>query len=71
MAEQGGGAKTFLGGKPPMFWIYLTLPVTSVIRAHIFCPQTTQELPKKHHDTRMPEQLTTNALSQINYRHTR
>ena len=58
-------------GEAPLFWIYLTLLVTMVIRAHIFCPQTTQELPKKHHDARMPEQLTTNALSQINYRHTR
>ena len=66
-----GGGKNIFGGKPPLFWIYLTLLVTLVIRAHIFCPQTTQELPKKHHDARMPEQLTTNVLSQINYRHTR
>ena len=66
----GGGQRHFLG-EAPLFWIYLTLLVTMVIRAHIFCPQTTQELPKKHHDARMPEQLTTNALSQINYRHTR
>ena len=48
-----------------LLWTYLTLPVTSVIKAHIFYPQTTQELPKKHNDTRMPEQLITNALSQI------
>ena len=69
VAEQGG--QKHFWGKPPLFWIYLTLLVTLVIRAHIFCSQTTQELPKKHHDARMPEQLTTNALSQINYRHTR
>ena len=25
--------------------------------AHIFCPQTTQEQPKKHHETGPPEQL--------------
>ena len=47
--------------------------VTSSIcdfRAHIFCPQTTQELPKKHHEAGPPEQLPTDVLSQIDYGHT-
>ena len=41
--------------------------------AHIFCPQTTQELPKKHNEVGPPEQLPTDALAQINnyYGHTR
>ena len=34
--------------------------------AHIFCPPTTQELPKKHNEAGMPEQLPTDALAQIN-----
>ena len=25
-------------------------------RVHIFCPQTTQELPNKHHEAGLPEQ---------------
>ena len=40
-------------------------------RAHIFCPQMTQELPKKHYEAGPPEQLPTGALSQIDYGHTR
>ena len=43
----------------------------SVFRAHIFCPQMTQELPKKHNEAVPSEQLPTDALSQINYGHTR
>lgn len=39
-------------------------------RAHIFCPQTTQELPKKHLEARPHKQLPTYALSQVDYRHT-
>ena len=35
---------------------------------HIFCPQNTQELPKKHHGAGPPEQLHTDALSQIDLR---
>ena len=35
----------------------------SDIRAHIVCPQMTQELPKKHHEAGQPEQLPTVALS--------
>ena len=38
---------------------------------HIFYPQTTQELPKKHHEAGLPEQLPTDALSQIDFGHTR
>ena len=38
--------------------------------AHIFCSQTTQELPKKHNEAGPPKQLPTDALSQINYEHT-
>ena len=38
-------------------------------RAHIFCPQTTQELPKRHNEVGPPEQLPTDALSQIDYGH--
>ena len=38
---------------------------------HIFCPQTTQVLPKKHHEAGLPEQLPTDALSQIDYGQTR
>ena len=34
--------------------------------AHIFCPRTTQELPKKHNEAGTPEQLPTDALAQIN-----
>ena len=43
----------------------------SDFRAHIFCSQTTQELPKKHNEAGPPEQLPTDALSQIYYGHTR
>ena len=39
-------------------------------RAYIFCPLTTQELPKKHHEAGSSEQLPTYALSQIYYGHT-
>ena len=40
-------------------------------RAHIFCSQATQELPKKHYDAEPPERLPTDALSQIDYGRTR
>ena len=43
----------------------------SDFRAHIFCPETTLELPKKHNEVGPPEQLPTDALSQIDYGHTR
>ena len=38
--------------------------------AHIFCSQATQKLPKKHNEPGPPEQLPTDALSRINYKHT-
>ena len=31
-------------------------------RAHIFCPQMTQELPKKHYEAGLPEQLPTTCI---------
>ena len=40
-------------------------------RAHIFCHQTTQERRKTHNEAGPPEQLSTDALSQIDYRHTK
>ena len=40
-------------------------------RAHIFCSQTSQKLIKKHHEALPPEQLPSDALSQIDYGHTR
>ena len=40
-------------------------------RAQIFCPQMTQELPKKHYEAGLPEQLPTGVLSQIDYAHNR
>ena len=43
----------------------------SDFRAHNFCPQMTQELPKKHKEAGLSEQLPTDALSQIDYGHTR
>ena len=48
--------------------------VTSSIRdfrTHISCPQTTQELPKKHYEAGPPEQLPNDTFSQIDYGHTR
>ena len=38
--------------------------------AHIFCSQTTQELPKKHNEAGPSGQLPTDVLSQIDYEHT-
>ena len=36
----------------------------------IFCPQKTEEPPKKHNEAGPPEQLLPDALSQIVYKHT-
>ena len=48
----------------------MSIPLTlATSGAHIFCPQTTQELPKKHSEAGPPEQ--SDALSQIDYGHTR
>ena len=52
--------------------MYLTIPVTcSDFRAHIFCTETTQELPNRHNEVVTPKQLSTDALSQIEDEHTR
>ena len=40
-------------------------------REQRLCPQTTQELPGKHNEAGTPEHLPTDALSQIDYGHTR
>ena len=32
------------------------------ITAHIYCAQTAQELPKKHHEAGLPEQLPTDEV---------
>ena len=64
------------GAEPPTFWYgktllrrYFTIPVTSATskrtKAHIFSPQTTQELPKKHHEAGPPKQLTTDTLGTV------
>ena len=50
--------------------MYLTISVTSATSDHIFYPHTTRELPKKHDEAEPPEQLP-NALSPINYGHSR
>lgn len=42
----------------------------SDIRAHIVCPQMTQELAQELHKAGPPEQLPTVALSQVDCRHT-
>ena len=38
---------------------------TGDFRVHIFCPQTTQELPKKHHEAGPPKQALTTAYGCI------
>ena len=64
---QGGGAqpsKQKLGGHspPPPHVLVPKNTIADVfdnnfdISAHIFCPQTTQELPKKHNEVGTPEQ---------------
>lgn len=52
------------------YGMYLALPVKSTTSER-FCPQTTHELHKKHHEAGPLEQLTTDALSQIDYGNTR
>ena len=39
-------------------WMYFSLADIGDFRAHIFYPQTTQELPNMHHDAGTLEQLT-------------
>ena len=63
--------KTLLGEVHKLLRLYLTLPVASATsECTFFCPQSTQELPKKHHEARSSEQVPTYALSQIDYGHT-
>ena len=68
----GGGARALqrFGAEKHFYWIDDTCDISD-FRTRIFCPQTTQELPKKHNEARLPEQPPTDALSQIDYRHTR
>ena len=59
----------------PLNWTELryVFDITCAIgdfRAYIFCPPTTQELPKKHHEAGSSEQLPHYALSQTDYGHT-
>ena len=77
--NRGGGAvapQTEIGGAlPPPHVLVPKNTIADVfdnnfdISAHIFCPQTTQELPKKHNEEGTPEQQPTDALSQIDYGH--
>ena len=78
-SHTGGGAageQRWVRSPFSTFWCRKTLLRTDVfnitcdigdIRTHISCLQTTQELPKKHHEAGPPEQLPTGALSQIDY----
>ena len=64
--------KQKLGGQSPNFhgciW---QIQMTQMTSEHvIFCPQKTEELPKKHNEAGPPEQLLPDALSQIHYKHT-
>ena len=52
------------------YGMYLALPVKSATSER-FCPETNHELHKKHHEAGPLEQLTTDALSQIDYGNTR
>ena len=65
--------KTLLGEVHKLLRMYLTLPVASATSERTLSApgETTQELPKKHHEAGPPEQLPTDALSQIDYGHTR
>ena len=79
--EWGGGGelrefrstpKQKLGGQSPDFhgciWqIQMTYMTSELV---IFCPEKTEELPKKHNEAGPPEQLLPDALSQIDYKHT-
>ena len=69
--------QTKIGGHPPPP-LHVLVPKNTIadvfdnnfdMSAHIFCPQTTQEFPKKHNEAGTPEQQPTDALSQINYGH--
>ena len=74
-----GGRGERRGGPPPpplfnaekhFYGMYLALPVKSATSER-FYPETNHELHKKHHEAGPLEQLTTDALSQIDYGNTR
>ena len=75
MAEQGGKGVRSPPTSPLVPKTLLPNVFDNTIKTdfgeHIFCPQTTQVLPKKHHEAGLPEQLPTDALSQIDYGQTR
>ena len=62
--------KTLLGEVHNSYVFNVTSSIRD-FRAHIFYPRTSQELPKMHHEAGPPEQLPTDALSQIDYGHTK
>ena len=58
--------KTLLGVVHKLLTLYMSLPVASATSERTyFCPPLTQELPKKHHEAGLSEQVPTYALSQI------
>ena len=67
----GGKAPSRFGAEKHFYDVFDNTCDISDFRAHFFCPQTTQELPKKHNEAGPPEQLPTDEFSQIDYRRTR
>ena len=67
----GGRALRHFGAEKHFCWWIDDTCDISDLREHIFCPQMTQELPKKDSEEWPPEQLPTDALSQIDYGLTR
>ena len=77
----GGGGGVFPPPPPPPHVLVPKNTLTDVIdntcdisdlslRAHIFSPRTTQQLPKKYNEAGTPLTTATDALSEIDYRHT-
>ena len=64
----GGGANTLVP-KNTFRDVFDISCDTGDFRAHIFCPQMTQQLARKHYDTGLNNCLQMHNLSQINYRH--
>ena len=56
---------------PQTLKVVFDVTCSSATSAYIFCPPTTQELSKKHHETGSSEQLLTYAMTQIEYGNTR
>ena len=61
--KNGGGAEPPRLSAKKHFYECICHPIDIAcdiddFRSHIFCPQTTQQQPKKHHEARPPEQLT-------------